>query len=69
MKKNNFLKKIFGKRFDIWDIFFLIIIIGFPIYLFKQQGVVVFIEDFGWAIYGAVVTGFIVKFFFKKQKK
>jgi len=63
------LMKIFGKKFNGYDILFLIIILGFPIYLLIKSGLTAFIENFASQIWSGVVIGYIVFSLLKKTKK
>jgi len=64
-----FKKRYFGDKFNGWDIFLLAIVVGFPIYIIVTQGFAAFGIELGYAIYSAVVVGFIIRQVINRSKK
>ena len=63
------IQKLFGKRFNLADIIFIVLILGYPLYLGITKGLNVLLEDFASQIWSGIVIGYFVFFFLRRVKR
>ncbi|MEK6880676.1 MAG: hypothetical protein AABY22_13750 [Nanoarchaeota archaeon] len=68
-KRNSYVKKTFGKTFNIFDLILLIILIGYTRYYLKNFGGVAFLIELSGEIFYVLISLFILNFFLKRVRR
>jgi len=68
-KKKKLMKKLFGKKFDLFDVILLAITIGYPLYLWSVGELGDLITSVGNYIYIALIITLLLKALVQKARK
>ena len=68
-RKKKFWKRLFGDRFNIWDVILLVLLLGSGYYLFANYGVEYLIESTATWIFGSLILGLILNQIVKRANR
>ena len=68
-KKRRKNKSLFGRLFNIWDLIFLIVIIGAGTYIFINNGWKGIFDNLAFGLFFGVIVAWLLKFLLKKVRK
>ena len=69
VKRKRKSKGIFGSKFDFWDVFIILAIVGSGYFVYSIKGIEGILEALANGVFYGLIVGFVVRWIFRRARK